>query len=124
MVPVLGRDWPYFMAFELLWLDGADRRGLKLKNRKRLLAGIMPLIESSVRLVEHVPERGVDFFDAACRHDLEGIVAKWKHGTYQSGPRTSWLKIRNPASSQWEGRAGARRDNVGHARATTELALV
>ena len=56
----------------------------------------MATVESRVRLVEYVPARGVDFFEAACRHDLEGIVAKWKDGTYQSGPKTSWLKIRNP----------------------------
>jgi bifunctional non-homologous end joining protein LigD len=122
---VLGRDGPYFMAFDLLWLDGADLRGLKLKDRKRLLAGIMPLVESCVRFVEHVPGRGVDLFDAACRHDLEGIIAKWKNGTYQSGPRTSWLTIRNPEYSQWEGRRVARRDNAARqAWATTEVVLV
>jgi bifunctional non-homologous end joining protein LigD len=91
------REWPYFMAFDLLWLDGVDLRGLKLKERKRLLASIMPPVESRVRLVEHVPACGIDFFAAACRHDLEGVVAKWKVGTYQSGPQTSWLKVRNPA---------------------------
>jgi ATP-dependent DNA ligase len=30
----------------------------------------------------------------ACERDLEGIVAKWAQGTYQSNGRgTSWLKI-------------------------------
>ena len=32
------------------------------------------------------------------------IVAKWARGTYQSGGRTSWLKIKNPTYSQMEGR--------------------
>jgi hypothetical protein len=63
-----------------------------------------PTIESHVRLVAHVKTRGVDFFRVACEQDLEGIVAKWRGGTYQSGPRTSWLKIRNPEYSQWENR--------------------
>jgi hypothetical protein len=27
----------------------------------------------------------VDFFTVACRHNLEGIVAKWKDGSYQAG---------------------------------------
>jgi hypothetical protein len=42
----------------------------------------------------------------SCRleHDLEGIVAKWKGGTYQHIARTSWLKIRNAAYMQWDGR--------------------
>jgi ATP-dependent DNA ligase len=75
----------------------------------------MPTVESHVRLVEHVKARGVDFFRVACEHDLEGIVAKWRGGAYQSGPRTSWLKIRNPEYSQWENRRElfeARRDNA------------
>jgi bifunctional non-homologous end joining protein LigD len=106
---VLGRDSPYFMAFDLLWLDGADLRGLKLKDRKRLLAGIMPLIESCVRFVEHVPGRGIDFFDTACRHNLEGIVAKWKDGTYQNGAGTTWLTIRNRRYFHSEGRVNCSR---------------
>jgi hypothetical protein len=64
----------------------------------------MPLVESRIRLVEGIRERGVDFFRVACDHDLEGVVAKWKDGTYTSGPRTSWLTIRNPQYSQWDGR--------------------
>jgi ATP-dependent DNA ligase len=68
-----------------------------------------------VRLVDGVNRRGVDFFRVACEHDLEGVVAKWSGGTYTSGPRTSWLKIRNPHYSQWENRRElfeARRDNA------------
>jgi len=36
------------------------------------------------------------------KNDLEGIVAKWKLGTYQAGHGTSWVKIKNP--SQINGR--------------------
>ena len=31
-----------------------------------------------------------------CKHDLEGVVAKWRFGAYQAAGRTSWLKIKNP----------------------------
>jgi ATP-dependent DNA ligase len=42
------------------------------------------------------------------RHDLEGIVAKWKRGRYHSdGQTTSWLKVRNPDYSQMEVRHDA-----------------
>jgi ATP-dependent DNA ligase len=67
------------------------------------------------RFVEGVDGRGVDFFRVACKHDLEGVVAKWMIGTYTSGARTSWLKIRNPQYSQWENRRElfeARRDKA------------
>jgi bifunctional non-homologous end joining protein LigD len=98
------REWPYFMAFDVLSINGRDVRQKPHRERKRLLAGIMPLVESRIRLVEGICGRGIDFFRVACEHDLEGIVAKWKHGTYTNGPRTSWMKIRNPHYSQWEGR--------------------
>ena len=113
------REWPYFMAFDLLSLDGADVRARPLQERKRLLARIMPRVESHVRYVDGIPGRGVDFFRVGCAHDLEGIVAKWKSGTYQPGPRTSWVKIRNPRYSQWEGRRDlfdARSDNATRRR--------
>ena len=34
------REWPYFMAFDVLWLNGRDMRGHTLENRKRLLERI------------------------------------------------------------------------------------
>lgn len=123
------REWPYFMAFDLLALDGKDLRGKPLDARKRLLAGIMSTVESQVRIVEGVEGRGVDLFDVACAHDLEGIVAKWKVGSYTSGPRTSWLKVRNPNYSQWEGRRemfDSRSDNATRRQlpARPRLALI
>jgi ATP-dependent DNA ligase len=44
-------------------------------------------------------------FELTCERDVEGIVAKSAHGTYQcDGRGTSWLKIKNPNYSQAEGR--------------------
>jgi ATP-dependent DNA ligase len=41
-----------------------------------------------------------------CEHDLKGIVGKWRQGSYSTDPRTtSWMKIKNVAYSQIEGRA-------------------
>ena len=65
------------MAFDLLSLDGADLRDRPLRERTRLLARIMPRVESHVRYVDSMNGRGVEFFSVACAHDLEGIVAKW-----------------------------------------------
>lgn len=48
----------------------------------------------------HIERTGTDFFRLACEQDLEGIVAKLKHGAYGDG----WFKIRNPRYSQYEGR--------------------
>src|SRR5262249_41835664 len=76
------RDTPYFCAFDLLWLNGRDVRGLGLIERKRLLRGIVPRSASCVLYVNHIEKEGVSLFREACRHDLEGIVAKWKVGPY------------------------------------------
>jgi len=48
----------------------------------------------------HIERNRVDFYRLACEQDLEGIVAKLKHGAYGEG----WFKIRNPRYSQYEGR--------------------
>jgi ATP-dependent DNA ligase len=46
--------------------------------------------------------RGDELFAAACARGLEGIVAKWKQGRYGAEPL--WVKIKNPAYSQIQGR--------------------
>jgi bifunctional non-homologous end joining protein LigD len=95
------RDWPFFFAFDILMVDGEDLRDRRLVERKRRLRLVMPRIESRLRLVESINARGVALFDAVCRHDLEGIVAKWRRGPYsKDGVTTSWIKIKNPDYSQ------------------------
>jgi bifunctional non-homologous end joining protein LigD len=99
------REWPYFLAFDLLRLEGRDVRGLPLLQRKHMLRSVMPRIESRLQYVDGIAGRGEDFYRVVCEHDLEGIVAKPKHGPYFSdGLRTNWLKIKNPTYTQILGR--------------------
>ena len=108
------RDWPYFYAFDLLAVAGEDLRDQPLIERKRRLRAIMPRIDSRLLYVDHLREHGSALFRAACDRDLEGLVAKWRNGTYATeGVSTSWMKIKNPAYSQMTGRRElfeARRD--------------
>ena len=102
---VPAREWPYFLAFDVLSIDGEDLRALPLVERKRRLARIMPRIESRLMFLDAIRARGTRLYELACERDLEGIVAKWARGTYQcDGRGTSWLKIKNPEYSQMEGR--------------------
>jgi ATP-dependent DNA ligase len=39
---MLRRPWPWFYAFDVLGVNGEDRRTLPLLERKRRLRGIMP----------------------------------------------------------------------------------
>ena len=81
------RDWPFFYAFDLLWLNGRDVRYRPLLARKQRLRDILPRRASRVLYVDHVEHRGIDVFRAACTLDLEGIVAKWAHGEYLQLPQ-------------------------------------
>jgi bifunctional non-homologous end joining protein LigD len=110
------RDWPHFVAFDVLSIESNDLRERPLVERKRRLRAIMPRMASRLVYMDHVGGRGADLFAAVCASDLEGIVAKWKHGRYYSdGGLTSWLKVRNPQYSQMAGRPelfGARKVGV------------
>jgi hypothetical protein len=85
------REWPFFYAFDLLALEGEDLRGLPLLERKRCLRRIMPRVESRLRFMEHIEKRGIDLFRIACERDMEGIVGKWKPGSYSTDGRTSQI---------------------------------
>jgi bifunctional non-homologous end joining protein LigD len=92
-----------FVAFDLLWLDGRDLRSLPLVERKRQLRAIVPARSSALLYCDHIATRGVELFERVCGLDLEGIVAKRKDGLY-TPEETSWVKIKNPAYSEVEGR--------------------
>jgi bifunctional non-homologous end joining protein LigD len=99
------REWPHFIAFDVLAINGEDLRARPLLERKRRLRAIMPRIDSRLLYHDHIDGRGLALFDAVRGKDLEGIVAKWKHGRYHTdGQTTSWVKVRNPDYSQVEGR--------------------
>lgn len=89
-----------FCAFDLLWVNGRDLRGLPLLDRKQML---QRLVRSPILYVDHIAERGVELFKAACKRDLEGIVAKLANGRYDPAA-TTWVKIKNREYSQAEGR--------------------
>jgi ATP-dependent DNA ligase len=91
----------HYYAFDLLWLYGRDLRELPLMERKQRLKR---LIRPPVLYADHIERRGVDLFEATCAGDLEGIVAKLAAGRYEP-TATTWVKIKNPAYSQAEGRA-------------------
>jgi bifunctional non-homologous end joining protein LigD len=97
-----GQGHLHYAAFDLLWLNGRDLRGLPLVKREQRLARLIPETNALLSRVLVVEEEGRALFQAAQQLDLEGIVAKRKADTY--APTTTWLKIKNPAYTQGEGR--------------------
>jgi ATP-dependent DNA ligase len=98
------RGEPRFYAFDVLWHDGEDLRYLPLFGRKLRLRSVVPQRGDRVLYCDHVENDGEGRFRLECEHDLEGIVAKRKQGTYLLDRETTWLKIRNRNYSQWIGR--------------------
>ncbi len=83
-----------FYAFDLLYLDGRDLRGLPLSERRQLLEPIVAGSTGAIRFSEEVHADGAEFFRAACELGLEGIIAKRRDKPYHSGRRPEWLKIK------------------------------
>lgn len=94
---------PHFYAFDCLWLEGRDLRGLALVERKAILRGLVPRQPSRLLYVDHIEEHGVALFGEVCRQDMEGIVAKRRDGLYDPDAPT-WVKIKNRQYSQAVGR--------------------
>ncbi len=95
---------PVFYAFDLLWLNGEDKRKLPLIERKQQLHDVIKKSSpEGIVYAQHVETQGVVFFEEICRRNLEGVVAKRKLGIYKSNG-TGWLKIKNPKYSQAERR--------------------
>ena len=93
---------PAYVAFDLLWVDGADLRSLPLSERRPRLLAVLPEASAIVSEALSVTGRGCELFNLMCANDLEGIVAKRLADRYDT--RVRWLKIKNPNYSQKEGR--------------------
>ena len=95
------RPFLLYYAFDLLYRDGYDLRGVSLEQRKQLLGqSLMPA--DRVRLVDTYPEDGVALFNAVRSTGMEGIVAKRRDSRYETGRRTdAWVKIKATHSQEF-----------------------
>jgi bifunctional non-homologous end joining protein LigD len=101
-----------YWAFDLLAFGDFDLRAIALEKRKRALAGLIRGA-GAVRYCDHVVERGHDFFDAAAKAHLEGIIAKRRDSPYRGLRTGDWIKIKCPRTDNfviggWTEPAGSR----------------
>ncbi|HEY6159950.1 MAG TPA: DNA ligase D [Bacteroidia bacterium] len=83
-----------FYVFDVLWYDGKDLLGVPLTERKKVLEAILPK-GGNIRLSNYFETSATEFFEAAKRIGLEGVIAKRANSTYHPGVRTrEWLKIK------------------------------
>ncbi|MDY0904283.1 DNA ligase D [Pedobacter sp. CFBP9032] len=84
-----------FYVFDLLWYDGKNMMELPLYQRQAILNEILPSDDDRVRLGKVFKTSGIDFFAAAEKMGLEGIIAKKINSTYVPDRRSKdWLKIK------------------------------
>jgi bifunctional non-homologous end joining protein LigD len=83
-----------YHVFDILWLNDHSTEKLPLIQRKELLKEA--LVETDViKYCDHIPEKGIDFFEQMKKMQLEGMIAKKADSLYIENHRTSdWLKIK------------------------------
>ncbi|TGV61840.1 ATP-dependent DNA ligase [bacterium M00.F.Ca.ET.141.01.1.1] len=91
----------YFVAFDLLHLNGHDLRNMALEERREILAG---MIESGrhIQFSEPLPGDAKAIFHLVDQAGLEGMVSKLRESKYRSGPSTAWLKAKCYAVDEFD----------------------
>lgn len=87
-----------FYAFDLLFADEMDIRGLPLSERKQRLKELLEARSkskaTSIRYVEHFESGGDAILQSACKLELEGIISKKLVAPYRSGRSENWTKAK------------------------------
>lgn len=84
-----------YYIFDLLFLNGEDLREKPLGHRKESLKKLLLKTKSSLlRLSDHIQGQGQELLDAACKHQLEGIISKNIDSPYVSARTSDWVKTK------------------------------
>jgi bifunctional non-homologous end joining protein LigD len=82
-----------YFAFDLLYLNGYDLRGVRLDERRKLLEQVVAP-DSVFRISTVFPGGGEAMLEAARENGLEGLIAKHAASCYESKRSREWLKIK------------------------------
>lgn len=111
-----------FYVFDILWLEGKDLMSLPLKYRLELLSKVLPKDDDRIRQSKVFEAKGTEFFEAAGKMGLEGIIAKKSDSTYLPDFRSrDWLKIK--VNQRQEVVIGGYTRNEGTAKQFSSLLL-
>ncbi|RFZ85179.1 DNA ligase D [Mucilaginibacter terrenus] len=84
-----------FYVFDILWYNGRDLTGLPLRSRREILDAVLPKNSELIRPSQVFEVGGIEFFEAAKKMGLEGIIAKRADSLYTSDARSrEWLKVK------------------------------
>ncbi len=83
-----------YMVFDILYAKGESVMDRPLGERKRILRKVLQE-NDAVTIADSFPEKGEDYFQAALKMGIEGVVAKRLDSLYQPGVRSpDWIKIK------------------------------
>ncbi|TIL87504.1 MAG: ATP-dependent DNA ligase [Mesorhizobium sp.] len=91
----------YFVAFDLLHLNGQDLRDMPLEDRREILAGLIGS-DSRIQFSETMPGEANAIYHLIDAAGLEGMLSKRRYSKYRSGPTTNWLKTKSFTESEFE----------------------
>ncbi|MBC7913817.1 MAG: DNA ligase D [Pyrinomonadaceae bacterium] len=84
-----------YYIFDILWYEGKNLMGLPLIIRQAILQKILPADDDRIRQSKVFAASGLEFFKAAKKIGLEGIIAKKADSVYTSDLRSKeWLKVK------------------------------
>jgi bifunctional non-homologous end joining protein LigD len=92
-----------YYAFDLLFAEGEDLRGLPLADRKERLRDLLDSLKGkhkALRYVDHFETSGDDVLRSAARMGFEGIISKRLDEPYRSGRVGSWVKTKQRAGQE------------------------
>jgi len=83
----------FYYIFDLLYAGGEDLRSRPLRERKELLRQLLSGADP-LRYAEHRQGDGLAYFEYACQHHWEGLIAKRADAPYRAGRSRDWLKFK------------------------------
>ncbi|RJT28648.1 ATP-dependent DNA ligase [Mesorhizobium waimense] len=83
----------YFVAFDLLHLNGHDLRDMALEDRREILVSMIST-GGRIQFSQALQGEAKAIFHLVDEAGLEGMVSKRKDSKYRSGPSTNWLKAK------------------------------
>jgi bifunctional non-homologous end joining protein LigD len=90
-----GTDRLAYFAFDLLYLDGHDRRRCPIEERKTLLREVIGEAgDDRIVFVDHIVGRGAELFERIQEIGAEGIVSKRLGSVYRGRESRDWLKTK------------------------------
>lgn len=91
----------YFVAFDLLHLNGHDLRRMKLQERRDILENLIA-DGGRIQFSQSMEGSGTDIFAKVEKAGIEGIVSKRLSSRYGSGRTMEWRKIKSVMESTYE----------------------